>query len=58
MLMLDNCGATQEAWVLRKAMNMPQEEYETEYENLSNELALNNDYDAFWDLVRSYIDKS
>lgn len=55
---LDNCGATQEADVLRRAKSMPQDQYEAEYEDLSNELALNNDYDAFWNLVRSYIDKS
>ena len=58
LLALDHRGATQEANVLRRAKNMTLEQYETEYEKLSDELALNNDYDAFWDLVRGYIDKS
>lgn len=55
---LDHCGASQEADVLRKAKSMTHEEYEENYEALCDKLALNNDYDAFWDLVRNYIDAS
>ena len=31
--------------------------YDKEYNNLSSHLALNNDYDGFWDMVRAYIDR-
>ena len=58
---LDNCGATNEANVLREAKEMflkNYEEYEENYETFCNKLAINNDYDGFWDLVRNYIDTS
>jgi len=32
--------------------------YDKEYNNLSSRLALNNDYDRFWDMVRAYIDRN
>lgn len=53
---LDNCGAGYEADILRKAKVMTQEKFEEKYADLYNELAINNDYDGFWNLVRSYID--
>lgn len=55
---LDNCGASQEADMLRQASAMTLEEYEENYDSLCDKLAINNDYDGFWDLVRSYIDDS
>lgn len=55
---LDNCGASQEADVLRQAKSMTPDEYEENCEVLYDKLAINNDYDSFWDLVRSYIDAS
>lgn len=55
---LDNCGASQEADVLRQAKAMPSDEYEENYETLYNKLSINNDYEEFWDLVRDYIDAS
>lgn len=55
---LDNCGASQEADVLRQARAMTLEEYEENYDSLCDKLAINNNYDGFWDLVRSYIDAS
>lgn len=55
---LDNCGASQEADVLRQASAMTLEEYEGKYDSLCDKLAINNDYDGFWDLVRSYINAS
>ena len=55
---LDNCGAGYEADVLRKAKAMGQEKFEQEYAGLYSKLAINNDYDGFWDLVRNYIDIS
>ncbi len=55
---LNNCGAGFEADILRKAKAMTQEKFEEKYADLYNELAINNDYDGFWDLVRSYIDAS
>ena len=55
---LDNCGAGYEADVLREAREMSVEEYDENYDSLCEKLALHNDYDAFWDLVRKYIDAS
>lgn len=55
---LDNCGAGEEADVLREAKAMPLEEYEESCEELYDKLAINNDYEEFWDLVRDYIDAS
>lgn len=55
---LDNCGAGFEADILRRAKAMTPKDFEEEYANLYNELAINNDYEDFWDLVRSYIDAS
>lgn len=55
---LDNCGASQEADVLRQAKSMTLDDYEENYEVLYDKLAINNDYEEFWDLVRDYIDTS
>ena len=55
---LDNCGASQEADVLRQAKLMNLDDYEENYEVLCDKLAINNDYEEFWDLVRNYIDAS
>lgn len=55
---LDNCGASQEADVLRQAKSMTLDDYEENYEVLYEKLAINNDYEEFWDLVRDYIDDS
>ncbi len=55
---LDNCGASQEADVLRQAKSMNLDDYEENYEALCDKLARNNDYEEFWDLVRNYIDAS
>lgn len=55
---LDNCGASQEADVLRQAKSMNLDDYEENYEVLCDKLAINNDYEEFWDLVRNYIDAS
>ena len=54
---LENCGAVHEANVLRMARELSLEQ-EDEFDRLYDELALNNDYDEFWDLVREYIDKN
>ena len=55
---LENCGAGEEADVLREAKAMSLEEYEESSEELYDKLAINNDYEEFWDLVRDYIDAS
>jgi len=55
---LDNCGASSEADVLRQAKAMSPEEYDENYDSLCDKLAIHNDYDGFWNLVRSYIDVS
>ena len=58
---LENCGAKDEADVLKKAKELyilDDGSYDKEYNNLSSRLALNNDYDRFWDMVRAYIDKN
>ncbi|MDY2736183.1 DMP19 family protein [Intestinibacter sp.] len=57
LIALDNCGAIHEANILRTAQKLAPEQ-EDEFEKLYDELALNNDYDGFWDLVREYIDKN
>ena len=55
---MDNCGASNEADVLRQAKAMTPEEYDENYDVLCDKLAIHNDYEVFWDLVRSYIDTS
>ena len=55
---MDNCGASNEADVLRQAKAMTPEEYDENYDALCDKLAIYNDYEEFWDLVRSYIDAS
>ena len=58
---LENCGAKDEADVLKKAKELyilDDGSYDKEYNNLSSRLALNNDYDGFWDMVRAYIDRN
>ena len=57
---LENFGAKDEADVLKKARELyilDDGSYGKEYNNLSSRLALNNDYDRFWDMVRAYIDR-
>ena len=58
---LENFGAKDEADVLKKAKklyDLDDGSYDKEYNNLSSRLALNNDYDGFWDMVRAYIDRN
>lgn len=55
---MDNCGAGNEADVLRQAKAMTPEEYDENYDVLCDKLAIHNDYDNFWELVRNYIDTS
>ena len=58
---LENFGAKDEADVLKKAKELyilDDGSYDKEYNNLSSRLALNNDYDGFWDMVRAYIDRN
>ena len=56
-----NCGAKDEADVLKKAKELyilDDGSYDKEYNNLSSHLALNNDYDGFWDMVIACIDRN
>ena len=54
-----NAGITQEAELLNKAIKLDFEsDYEDELEAISERIALYNDYDGFWDLVRKYIEKN
>ena len=58
---LENFGAKDEADVLKKAKKLyvlDDGSYDKEYNNLNGRLALNNDYDGFWDTVRAYIDRN
>ena len=58
---LENFGAKAEADVLKKAKELyvlDDGSYDKEYNNLSSRLALNNDYDGFWDMVGAYIDRN
>ena len=58
-----NCGAAAEAEILKRAGELSGPDYEdkavdAEMDNLCQQIALNQDYDAFWDLVRGYIERS
>ena len=57
LIALENCGAVDEANVLRLAKKLTPEQ-DDEFDRLYDKLAFNNDYDEFWDLVREYIDKN
>ena len=58
-----NCGAAAEAEILKRAGELSGPDYEdeavdAEMDILCQQIALNQDYDAFWDLVRGYIERS
>lgn len=60
-----NCGAVSEAEILKRAKKLtdsdPDYEDETvdaELEALYRQIALNQNYEEFWDLVRGYIKRS
>ena len=58
---LERCGLKHESSILQKAkvlFGTDKEIYYKEYENLCSQLALQNDYEGFWDAVRAYIDKN
>ena len=57
-----NCGAVTEAELLKRAKELADsgpdgedEAFDAEMEALSRRIALNQDYEGFWDLVRGYI---
>ena len=58
-----NCGAAAEAEILKRARELSGPDYEDEAVDaemgiLYQQIALNQDYNAFWDLVRGYIERS
>ena len=60
-----NCGAVAEAELLKRAKALADsdpsyedEAFDAEMEALSRRIALNQDYEGFWDLVRGYIERS
>ena len=60
---LMNCGAAAEAEILKRARELSGPDYEdeavdAEMDILYQQIALNQDYNAFWDLVRGYIERS
>lgn len=58
---LERCGAEHEADILKKAKELydsDENSYSKEYDNLNSQIALNNDYDGFWNIIRAYIDKN
>ncbi len=55
---LKRCGAVAEAKILKKAVSMSAGKFEKKYADLYDALAINNDYDGFWELVIAYINKS
>ena len=62
---LMNCGAAAEAEILKRAWELSlsgpdyeDEAVDAEMDILYQQIALNQDYDAFWDLVRGYIERS
>ena len=57
-----NCGAVAEAELLKRAKKLADsgavaedEAFDTELESLYRQIALNQNYEEFWDLVRGYI---
>lgn len=44
--------------MLREASAMNTKEYEENYDAICDKLAINNDYDEFWNFVRNYINIS
>ena len=58
---LERCGLNNEAQVIREAKSLAdkdEDEYWDSYDDFDGRLAINNDYDAFWDKVRAYIDSN
>lgn len=57
---LERCGAEHEASVLKRAkeLSADEERYDEAYDDLNSQIALHNDYEGFWDMVRAYIDKN
>lgn len=60
-----NCGAIAEAELLKRAKALADsgavaedEAFDAELESLYRQIALNQDYEGFWDLVRGYIERS
>lgn len=65
-----NCGAAEEARILERAMALTDTElncdedtfdediFDAEMNALCGQIALYQDYDAFWELVRAYIGRS
>ena len=60
-----NCGAVAEAELLKRAKELTDsgpdgedEAFDAELESLYRQIALNQDYEGFWDLVRGYIERS
>ena len=60
-----NCGAVAEAELLKRAKALADsdpsyedEAFDAELEKLYRQIALNQDYEGFWDLVRGYIERS
>lgn len=65
MQALLNCGADREAEILKRAKELADsgpdgedEAFDAELESLYRQIALNQDYEGFWDLVRGYIERS
>lgn len=61
---LMNCGALTEAEILKKAQKLiclideiDEDNYDAQFEQLQKQVALYNDYECFWNLVRAYIDR-
>lgn len=60
-----NCGAVAEAELLKRAKELTDsgpdgedEAFDAELESLYRQIALNQDYEGFWDWVRGYIERS
>lgn len=61
---LINCGALSEAEILVKAQKIlclmdetGDDMYHEQFEHIEKQIALHNDYEHFWNLVRAYIDR-
>ncbi|SHJ93438.1 hypothetical protein SAMN02745163_02865 [Clostridium cavendishii DSM 21758] len=56
IIALKNCGAIEEAEILKKCKYFDIEDYDR-YLDLENDTYINNDFEGFWKLVDDYIER-
>lgn len=56
---LKRCGADHEAGILKRAKELSdsdEDRYDEKVADLNHQIALHNDYEGFWNIIRAYID--